>query len=55
MASVYAGRSVLSKRFVEKVLSVIPKYYRYLNDLNMLACSTTILYDDQKQSGDKII
>jgi hypothetical protein len=42
-------RPVLSKRYVEKVLFVIHKYYRRPNDLSMLARSTTILYDDQKE------
>jgi hypothetical protein len=40
--------------YVEKVLSVIPKYYSRPNDLNMLARSTTILYDDQNQQETKI-
>jgi hypothetical protein len=51
VVSEIVGRPVLSKRYVEKVLSVIPKYYRRPNDLNMLARSTTILYDDQKQEA----
>lgn len=42
------GRTILTKRYVEKILSIIPKYYRRPNDLNVLARSTTILYDDQK-------
>jgi hypothetical protein len=49
VVSEIVGRPVLSKRYVEKVLSVIPKYYRRPNDLNMLARSTTILHDDQNQ------
>lgn len=50
VVSEIVGRPVLSKRYVEKVLSVIPKYYRRPNDLNMLARSTVILYDDQTPS-----
>jgi|ERR687892_2608326 hypothetical protein len=48
------GRTILSKRYAEKILSIVPKYYRRPNDLNLLACSTTILYDDQKQGADTI-
>jgi hypothetical protein len=55
VVSEIVGRPVLSKRYVERVLSVIPKYYRRPNDLNMLARSTTILYDDQKQGAEKFI
>jgi hypothetical protein len=55
VVSEIVGRPVLSKRYVEKVLSVIPKYYRRPNDLNMLARGTVILYDDQKQGAEKFI
>jgi hypothetical protein len=55
VVSEIVGGPVLSKRYVEKVLSAIPKYYRRPNDLNMLARSTVILYDDQKQGAEKFI
>jgi hypothetical protein len=49
------GRTILSKRYEEKILSIVPQYYSRPNDLNLLVRSTTILYSDQKQGGDKII
>jgi hypothetical protein len=49
------GRTILSRRYAGKILSIIPKYYRRPNELNLLVRSTSILYDDQKQPGDKII
>jgi hypothetical protein len=55
VVSEIVGRPVLSKRYVEKVLSVIPKYYRRPDDLNLLVRSTSILYSDQKPGAEKII
>lgn len=55
VVSEIVGRPVLSKRYVEKVLSVIPKYYRGPDDLNLLVRSTSILYSDQKPGAEKII
>ena len=39
----------------KSLLSVIPRYYRRPNYLNMLARSIVILYDDQKQGAEKFI
>jgi hypothetical protein len=54
VVSEIVGRPVLSKRYVEKVLSVVHKYYRRPTDINMLARSTTILYDHQNQQETRI-
>jgi hypothetical protein len=49
------GRTILSRRYAEKILSIIPQYYRRPNDLNLLIRSTSILYSYQKQGTEKII
>jgi hypothetical protein len=49
VVSEIVGRAIVSKRYVEKILSIIPKYYRRPKDLDLLTRSTTILYDDRNQ------
>ena len=48
------GRTIISKRYTEKILSIATKYYRRPNDLDLLTRSTAILYDDQNQQETKI-
>ena len=55
VVSEIVGRIIVSERYKEKILSIIPKYYRRSKDLDLLTRSTTILYDDQKQPAEKII
>jgi hypothetical protein len=42
------GRTILSKRYAEKIFSIIPRYYGHPNDFKLLEHSTVILYDDQR-------
>ena len=55
VVSEIVGRTILSKKYAEKLLSIIPRYYRRPNDLNLLVRSTSILYSDQKQGAEKFI
>ena len=50
VVSEIVGRTTLSKRYAEKILSIVPKYYQRPNDLDLLTRSTVILYDDQTSS-----
>ena len=48
VVSEIVGRTIISTRYKEKILFIVPKYYRRPKDLDLLARSITILYDDQK-------
>ena len=50
LISEIVGRTIISKRYTEKILFIATKYYRRPSDLDLLTRSTAILYDDQTSS-----
>jgi hypothetical protein len=52
-ASEIIGRTILSKRFAEKILSIISKYHKRPQDLKLLIQTALILYNEQRQAVDK--
>lgn len=55
-ASEIIGRTIISKRFAEKILSIISKYYkRRPHDLKLLIDTAILFYDDRKQAADKTL
>jgi menaquinone-dependent protoporphyrinogen IX oxidase len=54
-ASEIIGRTIMSKRFAEKILSVISKYHQRPHDLKLLIHSAMLLYNDEKQAADKTV
>jgi hypothetical protein len=47
------GRTIISKRFAEKILSIISKYHKRPHDLKLFIHTTMLLYNDRKQTADK--
>jgi hypothetical protein len=52
-ASEIIGRTIISKRFAEKILSIISKYHKRQYDLKLLIYTAMLLYNDQQQAIDK--
>jgi hypothetical protein len=52
-ASEILGRSIISKRFAEKILAIISKYHKRPHDLKLLIHTAMLLYNDQKQVVNK--
>jgi hypothetical protein len=50
-ASEIIGRIILSKRYAEKILSIISKYYSRPHDLRLLIQTVILLYNDRRQAG----
>ena len=50
-ASEIIGRTIISKRFAEKVLSIISKYHSRPHDLKLLIQTATLLYNDRKRAA----
>jgi hypothetical protein len=46
-ASEIIGRTIISKRFVEKTLSLISKYHKRPHDLKMLIHTAILIYNDR--------
>jgi hypothetical protein len=46
-ASEIVGRTIISKRFAEKTLSIISKYHKRPHDLELLIYSAMLVYDDR--------
>lgn len=53
VASEFIGRTIMSKRFAEKVLSIISKYHSRPDDLKLLIQTATLLCNDRKHAADK--
>jgi hypothetical protein len=54
-ASEIIGRTIIFKRFVEKIISVISKYYKRPQDLRLLIDTAILLYNDRKQAADMTV
>ena len=52
-ASEIIGRTIISKRFAEKMLSIISKYHKRPHDLKLFIHTTMLLNNDRKQTADK--
>ena len=52
-ASQIIERTIISKRFAEKILSIISKYHSHPHDLKLLIHTAMLLYNDQKQAAGK--
>jgi hypothetical protein len=52
-ASEIIGRTIISKRFAEKVLSIISKYHSRPHDLKLLIHTAMLLYNDRTRAADK--
>lgn len=52
-ASEIIGRTIISKRFAEKILFIISKYHQRPHDLKLLIHTAMLLYNDQKQVADR--
>jgi hypothetical protein len=50
-ASEIIGRTMLSKRYAEKILYIITKYHMRLQDLKLLMYSAILLYNEQKEAA----
>jgi hypothetical protein len=46
-------RTSISKRFAEKILSIMSKYYQRPHDLKLLIHTAMLLYNDQKHAAEK--
>jgi hypothetical protein len=54
-ASEIIGRTIVSKRFAEKILSIVYRYHRRPHDLRLLIDTAILLYNDRKQAADKTV
>jgi hypothetical protein len=52
-ASEIIGRTIISKRFAEKVHSIISKYHSRPHDLKLLIQTAILLYNDRTRAADK--
>jgi hypothetical protein len=52
-ASEIIGRTIISKRFAEKILSIISKYHSRPHDLRMFIHTARLFYNDRRQVVDK--
>jgi hypothetical protein len=52
-ASEIIGRTIISKRLAEKILSIVSKYHKRPYDLKSLMHTEMLLYNDQKHVVDK--
>ena len=52
-ASEIIGRTIISKRYAEKILSIISKYYSRPHDLKLLIQTAVLLYNDRRQTEDE--
>jgi hypothetical protein len=52
-ASEIIGRTIISKRFAEKALSIASKYHGRPDDLKLLIQTAMLLYNDRKQVEEK--
>jgi hypothetical protein len=50
-ASEIIGRTIISKRFAEKILSIISKYHQRPRDLKLLIHAAMLLYNYQKRQA----
>jgi hypothetical protein len=51
-ASENIGRTIISMRFAEKILSIISKYHSHPHDMKLLIQTAMLLYNDRRQGGE---